>query len=106
MSIQPYEPFPLYDSDIKPESFPREDLVSPNPNGKCRAWIFESGYKDRMQQLASILLTMTQRSDAGKRLGISPELNSELMRILASACYLINSTSFREGKYFDFDREE
>src|SRR5436309_2712808 len=100
--IEPREPYPLFDSDIKPEAFPQahKDLLSSNPSGVCRAWAFETEYKLRMQQYASILLSMTQKSNAGRVLNISPELNSELMSILQAACYLMNSTSFREGKYF------
>jgi hypothetical protein len=102
--IQPRDPYPVYWHQFTPEF--QKELEDSGRKAIQNGWVFDVGFRDRLQQCASILLSMTQKSNAGETLKISTELNSELMNILQAACYLINSTSFREGKYFDFDKDE
>lgn len=96
-------PIHVYSESINPEDAPTDKQWS-----DFDIWAFEreGGFKQRAALLSRLLKEMLDNSDHGRKLSIDDQLASELKRILGAACYLFNSTSFREGKYFDFDKQE
>ena len=73
-------------------------------NMDCYA--FPSKYKDKFEMMVFLLKEMNDKSNVGERFDIDEKLSAEIQRLLSSLCYLINSTSFQKGKYYDFDKQE
>jgi hypothetical protein len=94
------EPIMIYPDELSKE---KQKFIE-NNNLDCFA--FPRKYKDKFEMIVSILKTMVDNSNVGEKLDIDEKLASEFNRLLASLCYLINSTSYRKGKYFDFDKQE
>jgi hypothetical protein len=102
---QKYQPVHFYPTDSS--VFTQQGLDELKEAGVFEVYGFKGvSMKMRTEACANILKSLLDNSDHGKKLSIDEHLASELKSILGAACYLLNSTSFREGTYFDFDKDE
>jgi hypothetical protein len=101
--MQPKEPRKLF---FLPNTFTTTALKELEADGYKEAWAFDGNFKNRVIGLADILQRIMSGSDHGGTLSIDSALASELKVLLNATCYLFNSTSFREGEYFEFDKDE
>lgn len=62
--------------------------------------------KDRFISCVWVLKQSIDRTNLGEAFEIDEKLYAELKTLLASLMYLVNSTSFKIGKYQDFDKFE
>lgn len=69
-------------------------------------YTFSRKGKDRFISCIWVLKQLIDKTNLGEAFEIDEKLYVELKTLLASLMYLINSTSFRIGKYQDFDKFE
>ena len=83
-----------------------DEVLTPKNLDIRDTYCFPRKLKDRFECLAHTLVQFIYGSNVGKKLEIDEALNRELGQLLASVAYLCNSTSFRIGKYQQFDKDE
>ena len=69
-------------------------------------YTFPTKTKDRFESCIWVLKNLVDRTNLGEAFEIDPDLYAEFKRLLACLMYLTNSTSFRIGKYQNFDKFE
>ena len=96
------EPIYIYNADTI-----QKQIKNAKEKGYGRLYAFPHALKDRFECCAWILQGMLDVSNMGEKLGgIDEKLVIEIKQLLSSLNYLLNYTSYKDKKYYEFDKQE